>query len=569
MEPAATALWMKRRAWFTRLPALSRWGLDGPQTATLAGVLLITAVVYLRSLGDGFVWDDHAEIVDNLYLRQWSFLWKSLVRDCWWFRDPNHLPQSAYYRPVQMLWFFAGYHLFGLHAVAWRAARVPVHLIAVLLSFRIAQLLTADTSVGLLCSILFGLLPANAETVVWSVSEPFLVLFEFAAFYCFLGRTDGRRHHFAWSLLLYAGAILSNESAVIFPLLIAGYAFLLGRRGPPAANEPAPDGRQPPALSLIERVHAAVGVALPFLAVAVGYLTLRLWVLGVDNFMGVPHWRTVAAVINGRLVVHQVPRGHTPLQILATVPGVMLGYLRLVSMPWLAGPAYRVHFVVQPNLWNFYAPLLTLAVLAAAGYAAIRQSPQRNLYLFCAAWFVLNLLPAMNFDHVVALIQDRYVSLSALGFCIVVADCTIRLARSGAMLRLAVEASAAMALAVSAVALWNVQRYWHDDVTLFTRCVQVLPDSAHYRLMLQMYLAQRGDLEGAERQMRCANALEPDHEDWHRDFASLYRKMGRSEDALREQRLSFLLNHPILAMGKLPAPNPDEPSCKALLDTRR
>jgi hypothetical protein len=48
-------------AW-PRFPALRRWDLAAQQTTILAGVLLLTAPTFLRCLGNGFVYDDHAEI---------------------------------------------------------------------------------------------------------------------------------------------------------------------------------------------------------------------------------------------------------------------------------------------------------------------------------------------------------------------------------------------------------------------------------------------------------------------------------------------------------------------------
>src|SRR5208283_5556467 len=100
-------------------------------TLMLDGVLLLTMLVYLRCLGNGFVFDDHEMIVINRYLGQWSFLWKSLVNDSWWFRDPLHLPQSSYYRPLQDIWLGIHYQLFGLVPGGWHATMIALHLAAV------------------------------------------------------------------------------------------------------------------------------------------------------------------------------------------------------------------------------------------------------------------------------------------------------------------------------------------------------------------------------------------------------------------------------------------------------
>ena len=55
----------------------------------VSGVLLVTALVCLRSLGNEFVLDDQIYIVGNRFIAQWSFLTKALYRDEFWFIDPK------------------------------------------------------------------------------------------------------------------------------------------------------------------------------------------------------------------------------------------------------------------------------------------------------------------------------------------------------------------------------------------------------------------------------------------------------------------------------------------------
>ena len=80
----ATGFGAATKAW-PRFPALRRWGLDRKQTALLAGILLLTLLAYLRSLDNGFVYDDLPAIVRNPRLRRWSFIWESMTRDVWWY----------------------------------------------------------------------------------------------------------------------------------------------------------------------------------------------------------------------------------------------------------------------------------------------------------------------------------------------------------------------------------------------------------------------------------------------------------------------------------------------------
>src|SRR5208282_5607178 len=75
--------------------------IPGRQRLILAGILLATLVVYLRCLGNGFVYDDHLLILSNPYIGQWSFLWKSLTRSEYWFIDTV---TTSRYRPLFSIW---------------------------------------------------------------------------------------------------------------------------------------------------------------------------------------------------------------------------------------------------------------------------------------------------------------------------------------------------------------------------------------------------------------------------------------------------------------------------------
>jgi hypothetical protein len=210
-------------------PSLKRLDLDGAQTAMLRGVLLITLLAYLRCLGNGMVYDDHPMIVDNHYIGQWSFLGKSLTRDVWWFLGSDRTTHSAYYRPLENVWLGLGYHLTALNPVGWHLLKIALHLIVVLLTFRLAQQLTGNVSAALLTALNFGILPVHAEAVVWAtaIPEPLSAAFELGALYLFVQRPNAGWGRLLWPLILFALALLSHESAVVFPVLVAAYVFIL------------------------------------------------------------------------------------------------------------------------------------------------------------------------------------------------------------------------------------------------------------------------------------------------------------------------------------------------------
>jgi hypothetical protein len=162
----------------TRIPVLRRWNLTPRQAAILSAILLVTAALYLPSLRYDWVFDDLPELLANKLIRNWSFVFDSFTHDVWYFRSTLGV-QSVYYRPLQNAWFFANARMFGMHPALWHLAKILLHVVAVVLCFRVAQLMTGDVASGLLAAAIFGLMPAHVGGVVWAsaIPEPLSTVF--------------------------------------------------------------------------------------------------------------------------------------------------------------------------------------------------------------------------------------------------------------------------------------------------------------------------------------------------------------------------------------------------------
>ena len=484
-------------AWL-RFPALRRWDLDRRQTALLAGILLLTLLAYLRSLGNGFVYDDFPAIVRNGHLHKWSFIWYAITRDVWWYYGAGPPPQSSYYRPLQNIWLGLSFHLVGRHPAGWHLLKILLHLCAVVLSFRLAQLITASTSVALLVALLFGLLPTNGAAVVsiQALGEPLAAVFAMGSFCAFISRSKTHWLGMGWALLLFAGAALSHETAVLFPLLIGAYVFLLETPdGDPALS-------QGESLSLARRIGKALAWSAPFVGVSLLYMGARLLVLGRAGILGLPQHMIY---LSGSKTPISLFRPHprlSPTQILMTIPTVMVHYVELTFFPWIAGPAHDVNEVMAPSFSRVYLPLAILIVLAILGDLLARNSPRRRLYLFCVIWSLVVLAPAFSFNNIVAFVQDRYLYLASFVFCLWLAILATQFAGSSVALRRAVTAAVVGVIVANVVKLWRIEPIWHDNVTLFSRCVEDSPNSLYYHRMLATTLMRKGDFAGAAAHLR-------------------------------------------------------------------
>ncbi len=485
---------------------------------TPALALVLTAAVYLRCVGNAFVYDDRDMILLNRFIGDWAMVWKSFISDSWWFLSPNHLPRGAYYRPLQDVWLWLNYHLFGFAPPGWHLAMIAIHLAAVWLVFEIARDLSSHRWTPALAAALFGLMPVHAQAVVWPTAIPLSMsaAFELAAFLCFIrrGRSRGRT---MWALAFYALALLSHESAVAFPLILVAYLLILA---PDRNAEPAAGARK---LSRERTIDAALATW-PFFAALAGYLVLRLCVLGFISR-------------------HHASNPMTFAQVLMTLPSAIAMYLRLLVEPWSAGPDHPLEIVSSMLSRDFYLPAALVAAVALAAVLALGKAPHRRLYVFCAAWMVLGLAPVLNLREFPPLnmVQDRYLYLSSAAWCLMLADIAVALFERAQFGVTALAAGGAIVAAVYAGFLFHIESFWHDDFALFSTCVAMSPNSSLCHDHLALALTQRGDLKNAEHEFLIAEEIAPDDGENLYNLGLVHAQMGRTAEALGDLRRALVV----------------------------
>ncbi|HUO04002.1 MAG TPA: tetratricopeptide repeat protein [Candidatus Binataceae bacterium] len=524
--------------WLARFqPFLTRLGKGDAQSGTwLAAILAATAVLYSRSLGNKFVGDDWPDIANNPYIRDWSFIWKSMVRDRAWYVDPAHLPQSAHYRPLKNIWNALNFHLFGTDPCGYHATLIGLHLIMVWLVFRVAAQLTADRSTALLSAALFALMPVHAEVVSWPTSIEVLLcaLFELTAFEFYLRwlSTYGsaERHGLRWRILSlgnFGGALLSYEPAVMFPLLIAVHAFIIGK---------SDNDRQVP---LLRRIHAVLVATWPYAVVLAAYFGLRFWVFGFFIHPQFRGWTIYAPpqIVNsansGRpLMTNAVGSLWTTVGIVGQrILALIAMYTMLLVVPWLAGPAHPM----ADGMWNSGQSdfsLLIAGIAAALGILSFSlwPHPHRRLRLFCTIW-VPTAVGVLMGAYTAA---DRWAYLPSFGFCLLIADVAVFSGRESRARAKVVGAVIVVIIVTYASVLFSMQSYWYDDASATSALVEAYPKVAAFHSSLASALEARGDLAAARRQYEESISLSanPDAEQVHY-LAHVDQRLGDNAAAAR------------------------------------
>jgi len=317
-----------------------------------AAILAVTFLAYAGTLACGFVFDDHILIVTNDSIRSWHYFPRYFTSHIWSFRYPHLL--ANYYRPFFLTWLRLNDALFGLRPWGWHLTSVLAHVVVTYLVYRLCLRLTEDRWAAACAGLIFGLHPIHAEAVadITSIQEPLSTLFILGAILSFRrSREAGLR--FWWlaaSLLLAAAALLSKESGMILPILVGGYAWIYG--GYRGREVVSGEG----GISFSQRLRSALGASIPYWAVILIYVPLRIRVL-----KGFAH---VIAPLSFSTEIF-------------TIPSVLLFYLRLLVWPSGLSCYYDTPYISSPGWSDFILPTAMLAVGAAAlalWYARTRRT---------------------------------------------------------------------------------------------------------------------------------------------------------------------------------------------------
>jgi hypothetical protein len=181
--------------------------------------LLLALLCFGRLLGGGFLVDD--------------WWWSATARRGGW---PALGPGSVFYRPVSSFVFVEWYHLFGPNPLAYRNL-ILVLLVATAVCIRALWLTlsrsNSGTGIAFAAGAAFILWPTHAEAVGWisCFSDQLVAAFGTMSIYLYLRFIDRpKAGRLILSFLAMAVALLSKESAVVFPVIAAflGWAHAKG-----------------------------------------------------------------------------------------------------------------------------------------------------------------------------------------------------------------------------------------------------------------------------------------------------------------------------------------------------
>ena len=456
---------------------------------------LLVVVPYLPAmLWGGFVWDDTTCIKADP-VRDVSGLWQI------WF-SPGAIEGERHYWPLVYTTFWLEHKLWGFDPAGYHVVNVLLHLANVLLLWHLLRRLAVPGA--WMMAAVFAVHPLHVESVAWAIERKDVLsgLFYLAAALAWMRFVEQpRRGWYAWSLALYAAALLSKSIVVTLPVaLLIGHWWKQGR------------------------------------------------VTSTDLLRLVPFFVVGLVIVAGDLAFYQSVRplslGYSLTErtlIAARALWFYAGKLLWPSELAVIYPLWDIR-VADPLAWGY----LIAAVALALALWCFRQQLGRGP-LAGALFFAVTLSPVLGFvDHgymEYAFVADRFQYLAGIGvMAVVISAVAYSVRRLSGMWQKGALGVAAVALVVLGMLTWRQASIYRDDETLNRHIIALDPQARNaYRHLGNALYKQKRYAEAVDA-YRVAIAQRPNHAIAHFNLGGALNKLGRFEEAETHLRRAIALD---------------------------
>lgn len=194
-------------------------------------ICVIGALLYAKSLFFGFTYlDDNVLILNNLpFLENIWNMFGAFTHDVFFMMHGT----TAYFRPLLTLSFMPEAIVGGAIPFFYHLVNVGIHLLASCLVYVLFIKLRFSKRVSLFAALIFVVHPVLSQAVAWipGRNDSLLAVFVLASFIYFLDFINGgkKQKPLLWSLIFFALALFTKETAIALPMLCIGYLWLRQR----------------------------------------------------------------------------------------------------------------------------------------------------------------------------------------------------------------------------------------------------------------------------------------------------------------------------------------------------
>ena len=465
----------------------------------LGGALLLLVLVaaYANHFQNSFHFDDAHTIVNNAAIQ-------SLRNIPHFFTDAttfSALPSNQSYRPLVSTLLAIDYAFGGLKPLWFHLSIFAIFVVLVLILWFVINRLIDDEWIAFAAAALYGLHPANADTVNYIIASAEIIstLGVVASFALYVAFPKLRGSYLY--VLPAALAILAKPPAAIFAVLFAIYRWLFRPRD--------------------SELSWFTEVAPTFMICVAALLSVQ--------------WMTPHTWLSGARSAHDY---------LITQPYVALLYFKTFFWPNNLSADYDLNPFTSTNDPRFWIGVVFVALLLLMSIFAVRLKGLRVIG-FGLLWFLFALLPTSLFP-LAEVMNDHRTFLPYIGLVIALAGAIGFLLRAR-IFRIALSVAIPLILCASAYATFQRNKVWRTEETLWRDVTIKSPRNSRGLMNYGNTLMAKGDFNGALDLFHRALELAP-------HYSVLFVNLAIAESATNQTALAE--QHFKEAMGLAPS-SPD------------
>ena len=491
-------------------------------------VIVVTALVFINSLSNRLVWDDH------LFLENWSAI-TSINNIDEILKGSAPPSQDKIYRPIRGLIWLADYQLFGQNPTLYHLQALLIHLSVTLLIYFITAKIMSKITGGnslmpFLVALFFGIHPIHTETIdyISSSVETFGSLFFFASFYCYLyfsslpkkAKNYRREISFSAAVLFSFLAFFTYEMTLTLPVLIVGYELIIANT---KLNLKSWGNR----LYLLGTILGA----------AVVYLFIRIILLDITSrteYLAYSFYFTMLTMVQvfvRYILLLFIPINLTAIHnLVGEFPSSMIPYDKL-------DPLTSQTIFDTPILLS----ILTIGVLIAF---AIRFRSKHPIISFGILWFFISLLPVSYIIPHGGAMAEKYLYIASFGFLLCVFSGGYLLLKSKIKnLELILLVGVTVLALIFSGLTFNRNKVWKDDISLFTDVLHKSPNNLMANYTLGIWYTKYNYFDQAEKYYQTAILNAPEFWEARYNLGNIYLRSQKYNEAT-DQFNQIINNYP-------------------------
>jgi hypothetical protein len=449
---------------------------ERPRAAALS-IALLTLAASITSIGNQFAYDDVALVATNDRVHSMHAWWMRFAEPYW----PETFAHSLY-RPITMLGFTLQWTLGGGTPFVFHLTSIVLYAACAVGVLLLARELLSPAAAWFAAAI-FAVHPVHVEAVGNVIGQSELLAggsLVFGTWWYVRARKAGAIGLRDAVILaaIYAGGVLSKESAIVLPGLVIA-AELTVLRKPRATTES------------LARSWLLTAAAL--VIVVVGSLCLRRAAIGA--WLGdypVPALASLTASERG-----------------LTMLAASREWLRLLVWPATLSLSYSPPYLPTVEAFDPWV-LLGVGLVTAVIVVILAMHRRAPSVAFGLLWFAIAILPVSNLFFVSGVfIAERTLFAPSVGFVLAIGGFSqfIWPRLPSREIGRGLVAALAVVLIAGVVRSAGRQRDWFDTAHITTAAVRDLPDAYTVDALYGEYLATRGAAGTAEKWLRRSIAL--------------------------------------------------------------